>query len=150
MKRMIVVVVLLALLVPGVLVAQEELTLEGLAEAVAGLTERIEVLERLYTPTAVIDEEGNCQLAVGASLFGANGGMHPTTVAAYMKLSENQVPQHIEIGAVHLVPGVGVAITLHARRPLDVQVIEYWSGCEFQSHSRFWEEDYSGNVTYLD
>lgn len=154
MKRIILNValaVLLFVLAPAALFAQDELTLESLAETVAGLTERLEALESSFFPDAITDADGNCQLAVSGGLFSnQTGSMHPSTVAAYMELSDSQVPQHIEIVSVYLVPGVGIAITLKARQPFEAYVIETWSGCEFQKHSRFWEQDYSGNISYLD
>ena len=102
MKRFLMIaVVVIAIIMPAMTWAQEEgLTLEGLAEQVTGLVERVEMLERLYSPDAVMDGEGSCQIAIGmGGLFGGTrGGMHPTTVAAYMAISENQVPAAIGIG----------------------------------------------------
>ena len=154
MKRFLMIaVVVVAIVMPAMTWAQEEgLTLEGLAEQVTGLVERVEMLERLYSPDAVMDGEGSCQIAIGmGGLFGGTrGGMHPTTVAAYMAISENQVPAAIGIGSVRYTSEGETAIIFGISTPLKANVIEYWNGCEFQSHTRFWEEDYSGNVTYLD
>jgi hypothetical protein len=146
-------VVVIAIVMPAMTWAQEEgHTLEGLAEQVTGLVERVEMLERLYSPDAVMDGEGSCQIAIGmGGLFGGTrGGMHPTTVAAYMAISENQVPAAIGIGSVRYTSEGEIALTFGMSTPLKANVTEYWIGCEFQSHSRFWEEDFSGNVTYLD
>lgn len=151
MKRIIVIVVLLALFVPGVLVAQGELTLEGLAEQVenlakqvSGIDRDIRLLSQLYMPDAVRSDEGACMLA-------SQGAMHPSTVAAYMALSDGQVPSYIQVISIWHNPGGETAITIHPRGGgPDAYVIEYWQGCEFQTHSRFWDEDFSGNITYLD
>ncbi len=154
MKRFLMIAtVVFAIAVPAMTWAQEEgLTLEGLAEQVAGLVERVVALENLYMPDAVMDGEGSCQIAIGmGGLFGGTrGGMHPTTVAAYMAISENQVPAAITIGSVRYTAEGETAVTFGITTPLKANVTEYWNGCEFQSFSRFWEEDFSGNVTYLD
>ncbi len=154
MKRILMIaLVIIAIAMPAVIWAQEEgLTLEELAEQITGLVERVEALESLYMPDAVMDGEGSCQIAIGmGGLFGGTrGGMHPTTVAAYMAISENQVPAAIAVGSVRYTSEGEIAITFGIPTPLKANVIEYWNGCEFQTHSRFWEEDFSGNVTYLD
>ncbi len=145
MKRfLMIVVVIIAIVMPAMTWAQEEgLSLEGLAEQMAALVSRVEVLESLYAPSAIMDSEGNCILA-------ANGGLHPTTMAAYMGISDNQVPESPDIAMVKIVPGSGVLITINVDLWSDIYVQELWSGCEFKSHSRFWEEDYSGNRTWLE
>ena len=45
MKRHLIIIAVLALLVPGALLAQDELTLEGLAEQVANLADRVTTIE---------------------------------------------------------------------------------------------------------
>lgn len=151
-KRILMIaIVVIAIGLPTMTWAHEEgSTLEDLAEQVAGLVERVVALENLYMPDAVMDGEGSCQIAIGGGLFGGRGGMHPSTVAAYMAISENQVPAAIAVGSVRYTSEGEIAITFGIPTPLKANVIEYWDGCEFQSHSRFWEEDFSGNVTYLE
>lgn len=145
MKRcLMIAVVIIALVLPAMTWAQEEgITLEGLADQVTGLVSRIESLESLYAPSAIMDSEGSCILA-------ASGGLHPTTMAAFMGISDNQVPENPGIEMVKIIPGSGVQITIKVDIWADIYVQELWSGCEFQSHSRFWEEDYSGNRTWLE
>ena len=55
MKRTVVIVVLLALLIPGVLAAQDEITLESLAETIAALTERVDTLESVMIGPGAIE-----------------------------------------------------------------------------------------------
>ena len=160
MRRMLIVlVVLVGLVVPvGVWAQEEGVTLEGLAERVMGLDGRVEALERLYKPAAVMDDEGNCQLAVGeVDFMDGDGGMHPTSVATYLVLSDGLVPESVSIRSVSFTPEGLVAVRLQVYDRPDTgrlqeygtHVIEYWDGCEFQFHSSFWEEDHRGNVTYL-
>lgn len=153
MKRILMIgAVIIAIVMPAMAWAQEEgVTLEGLAEQITGLVERVVALENLYSPDAVVDDEGSCQLAIGGALFSrTTGGMHPTTIAAYMAISENQVPAGIMIASVMYTAEEEIAITFGITNPLKASVVEYWNDCEFQSHSRFWEEDFSGNRTWLE
>lgn len=160
MRRVVMVgMALLLVLVPvGVWAQEEGLTLEGLAEQVLGLSGRVEALEELYKPAVVVDEEGNCQLAVGeVDFMDGDGGMHPTSVATYLVLSDGVVPESVSIRSVSFTPEGLVAVRLQVYDRPDTgrlqeygtHVIEYWKGCEFESHSLFWEEDHSGDITYL-
>ena len=148
----IIMLVVVALLLPVAVLAQEEgITLEGLAEQVETLGKRVSGLEkdvrlskRLYTPPAVRADSGECLLAASES-------RHPSTVAAYMALTESQISDSVYFAAVWDTPGGETSIILRAYgNGTDAYVAEQWGGCEFQSHSRFWEEDYNGNVTYPD
>ena len=148
----IIMLVVIALLLPVAVLAQEEgITLEGLAEQVETLGKRVSGLERdvrlskrLYTPPAVRADSGECLLVASES-------MHPSTVAAYMALTENQISDSVYFAAVWDTPGGETSIILRVYgNGTDAYAAEQWRGCEFQSHSRFWEEDYNGNVTYLD
>ena len=164
MKRFLVIaVVIIAIVIPAMTWAQEEgLTLEGLAEQVTGLVERVKALERMLSPSAVVDSDGNCVLAVGNTQFSdANwdGGMHNSTLLSYTTLSDGKVPKQIMIRSVKLLPDGQVAIELMTYQDkggdssfseYDAYVTEYWNGCEFQSHSPFWEEDHRGNITILE
>ena len=142
MKRIILVVVLVALLVPGVLWAQDEgVTLEGLAEEVTSIAERLTKLERLFSPPTPMTGKGNCIIA-------ENEGLHPTTTAAYMALFNNQLPDPSVRGV--LVDPDGVILIVHSVDWDSMYVMEYWIDCEFQNHSKFWEEDYRGNVTIVE
>lgn len=156
-RVLMVVVVLVSMALPVVAWAQQEgLTLEGLAEQVLELTERVEALERLTTAIVV---DGDCQLAVGkVSWADGDGGMHPATLAAYLKFSDGVYPDSISIRSIRLTDDGYVAITFETKDSPDTgvfeeygsYVIEYWEWCEFRAHSEFWEEDYDGDVTYLE
>ncbi len=159
-RFLMIVVVPIAIILPAMTWAQEEgLTLEGLAVQVTGLVERVGELERLYIRSAVTDDEGVCQLAIGETDWtDGDGGMHPTSLAAYLSHSDGVVPRSISIRSIKSTPDGLIAIEFETYdepgtgvfNEYGSYVIEYWNGCEFQSHTRFWEEDYSGKVTYLD
>ena len=113
----------------------------------------------LYMYDAVADEGGNCQLAVGETQWNdKEGGMHPYTMAAFLLLSDGQIPKEIEIESVSVTPEGFTAIKLAtyqdqgagAFNQYGAFVVEHLDGCEFQGRSRFWEKDYSDRVTFLD
>ena len=144
MKRYLVIVVMLALLIPGVLWAQGEgVTLESLTEQVVNITSRVQALERLYMPSNFIEDDGSCVLAFDDSL-------HPSTVVAYMAISGNIIPDSASIHTVYILPDSVIAITFNVDLWNDEYVTEFWNSCEFQSHSKFWHEDVRGNRTLLE
>ncbi|MCY4071960.1 MAG: hypothetical protein OXG60_11740 [Chloroflexi bacterium] len=124
------------------------------------IEERLEMVEDcLYMYDAVADEGGNCQLAVGETQWNdKEGGMHPYTMAAFLLLSDGQIPKEIEIESVSVTPEGFTAIKLAtyqdqgagAFNQYGAFVVEHLDGCEFQGRSRFWEKDYSDRVTFLD
>ena len=61
MKRYLIIIFVLAVLIPGALLAQDELTLEGLAEQLTALAERVSELESDHATTKV---DGYCKLPV--------------------------------------------------------------------------------------
>ena len=65
MKRTLIVIALLTLLIPGVLLAQEELSLEGLADQLKALEERLGALEAMFadpwSPDVIHLDDGVCQ-----------------------------------------------------------------------------------------
>ena len=161
MKRFLMIaVVVIAIVMPAMTWAQEEgLTLERLAEQITGLVERVGALESFYMRSAIMDDEGACQVAIGeVDWTDGDGGMHPTSLAAYLSLSDGVVPRNISIRSIKSTPEGLIAIEFETYdepgtglfNEYGSYVIEYWSGCEFQSHSRFWEEDYSGNRVWVE
>ena len=61
MKRYLIIISVLAVLIPGALLAQDELTLEGLAEQLTALADRVSKLESDHATTKV---DGYCKLPV--------------------------------------------------------------------------------------
>ena len=145
MKRLVLLVAALVVLsTPVGLYAQNEgLTIEGLAGQLSSLVSRVELLEKLHFPQTPTNDDGACLLA-------ANGGLHPTTTAAYMGLSDNQVPDDTHVEMVEFSQNGSTAITINVDMWDDIYVIEFWNGCEFDSHSRFWEQNYDGTKTWIE
>ncbi len=65
MKRTLIIIGLLALLIPSALLAQEKLTLEGLADQLTALEERQGALEAMFadpwSPDVIYMDDGMCQ-----------------------------------------------------------------------------------------
>ena len=136
----IVVAVLLATFAGGVVAADEELTLAGLAEQLTELAERLTVIESQLTPNAFVDEDGNCRLALRDRL-------HATSLTKFLdKYPDSDMPDSVSIENVYVVPGTGIAITFLVRgSPNSRLITEFWSGCDFVSTSDWWAVDWMGN-----
>lgn len=148
MKRIIsitIVVVLFALL-PVALLAQDEITLEGLAETVAGLTERIEAIENLFSdpwsPEIVYTDDGICQSPLhskGRYSRSIKGEVRQETADAYRTQYGVSIDPDDDVYlssisfAVHT-NHVYIEYTKDERR-----VVEKWAHCQFLGHSE-WEE----------
>ena len=142
MKRIILIAILLAILVPATLIAQEEgVSLEGLAEQLAALVSRVDAVEQKLTPGAYVDKDGSCRLA-------KEDRLHPTSLVEYLdKYPDSDTPGNVRIASVHIVPGTGVAVTFGPISESSTYryVTEYWNGCEFVSTSGWWTTDWRGN-----
>ena len=124
-------------------VAQEEgLNIEGLAEKVANLVGRVDTLESRFLPGPYVDDEGNCRLAM-------QNDLHTSTLASYQVLFQSGIPDYVSVEKVEMLATSEIAVTFGVGWD-DIYVIEFWDGCNFSSRSLFWEEDYSGEKTYID
>ena len=134
------VLIALFLAAGGIALAQDELTLDGLAEQLAALVSRVDEVESKLTPGAIVDKDGNCRLAVSDRL-------HPTSLVEYLeKYPDSDTPGRIAITNVYIVPGTGVAVTFGPISESSTYrfVTEYWSGCEFLNTSGWWATDWQG------
>ncbi len=65
MKRTFIIIGLLALLIPGALLAQEDMTLDGLADQLKAMEERLGALEAMFadpwSPDVIYMDDGVCQ-----------------------------------------------------------------------------------------
>ena len=130
MKLTIVVVVLLALFVPGVLAAQGELTLEGLAEQVAGLAEKIAIVEAKLEPVTTAD---------GVCIQYSYGQLQRETITKYFDSFDENIGS-ATLEAVHYDVERGLT-TYHFRDGYPVRrVTETWRGCHFLDMGE-WTED---------
>ena len=130
-KRMIVVVVLLALLVPGVLMAQEELSLEGLSEQISSLVERVVSLEEKLEP--VVTTGGECVQYDGRSL-------QRETVTKHLETFGEDIERQADLESVRY--NIESGLTTYSFSygyPLR-RVTETWRQCEFLDHGEWVEE----------
>ena len=145
MKRKLMIIAVLALLMPGVLLAQDEITLEGLAEQVgkvvehvADLAERVAALEQMWTGP------GAMEIADGvACVIGENTELQDETVLRY-KEQFGDWPDLEEVVMWAVVynkeTGYTVINFTSNRWGLDEKrVAERWDGCEFVESPEWWE-----------
>ena len=153
LKQFIVGIVVLALLVPaGALLAQDELTLEGLAETVAtltqtvtGLSARVDTIEGLFTdpwsPEVIYTDDGVCQnpLQARGRYGGINADVHQETADAYrVSFGVSIDPTTVYLQSISFEEDsshVYLEYTKDSRK-----VVEKWAHCEFLGHSE-WSED---------
>ncbi len=146
---------------PTTLLAQDELTLEGLAEVVEGMKtefvifagelrsvkERLTAIEERMTPGEEFDEDGKCLLAMV-------NRVHVLSLTSYLEKYPGEVaPSGFDLISVKYVPGAGTEITFEAKRNPggsgsiygDRFVTETWDGCNYVSSSGWWAEDWKGD-----
>ena len=153
LKHFIIGIVGLALVVPaGALLAQDELTLEGLAETVATLTEtvtglsaRVDTIEGVFadpwSPEVIHTDDGVCQNPLQAR--GRYGGIqeevHQETADAYRSSYGASIdPDDVDLRSISFAVDsshVYLEYTKDSRK-----VVEKWEHCEFLGHSE-WSED---------
>ncbi len=154
MKRFLPIILVLALLIPGALLAQEELSLESLAEALAALTGRVASLEETQALEAVeqrikaLEEalakiaassappEGEaCLIIVGGGDFMPLGNqLRPETLDEYLK-EFGETPGDSVVKDARFYPDSDILEVRY--KPLlpdttSIEIIERWQGCEFQ------------------
>ena len=130
------VIVLLLMLSVAQVMAQGEITLEGLAEQLAALVERVDAIEKRFEFTPPVDEDGNCRLAI-------RNRVHPETMAAYLDTyPDDRTPQYVYITSVHDgADSTLIKFNTYVMNKKDKHVTETWDGCEFVGHSDWWEEE---------
>jgi len=148
MRRPLVVVALMALLVPATLWAQGELTLEGLAEELRALEERIERMEALWQESGPVEDgENGCVLAMetwSAELVDLNV-LRDETVAKYKQAFGEWLD--IDDVTIHSVlynskdGRFGVSYFTGSAYEPGRMVVEEWEGCEFVGSSDWWEQE---------
>ncbi len=125
------------LVVPGLLLAQGDVSLEGLAERLQALTERVDAIEALW-----IDSEP-LVMADGTCITGSDGGVQDATVLKY-KTAFDEWPNtdNIRIFAVAHDPETGIVGLQYEALYNHEFVIEFWQGCEFLDSTNWWEGRY--------
>ena len=128
--RITIVVALFALL-PAALLAQDELTLEGLAEQITALTDRVTAVEAKLEP---LTTDG------GVCVQYAKGQLQRETITKYLDAFEENVGSLVSLKAVHHDTENGITIYHFDEGFTDRSVTETWRGCEFLDVGE-WEEE---------
>ena len=147
MKRNLITIALIAVILPGALLAQDDLTLESLQELITGIDERLSAIEEQFADPwspDIITEDGVCQSPLHTepgNLFGRpalQGTIHQETADAYRAQYGTSVdPKDARLmGFSFSVDSSETYIeyTLSAK-----YVIETWANCEFLGHSKWTE-----------
>jgi len=126
MKRFLIVIVLLALLMPGVLMAQEEGSLESLIDRFSLLVTRVEEIERRLTPPTTSD--GECLVYLWGSLDRA-------TITEYIN-TFNEEPGTPQLRSIFFDPSTGLTRLYFQEGDYPTRYVsEFWRDCDFVSHS---------------
>ncbi len=156
MKNKLVIVALVcltALCLSVPVLAQGELSLEGLAEQLQALTDKVTVLtERTDSLTDRVDfieslwvNSESTILLDGSCVVGSQGGVQDATVLSFKEtFDEWPNPNSMSVTGVSFDPETGIiGIQYRALLGSRQATIEFWQGCEFLENTDWWEEDYS-------
>ncbi len=139
-KLLIVSLVCLAALwltVPGLLLAQDAISLEGLFAQVQVLTDRLDRIEALWVNSKPL------VLPDGACITGSRGGLQDATVLKYKEAFDAWPnTDRIQIFAVNHDPETGIVALQYMENNVYYFVIEFWQGCEFLESSDWWDGGY--------
>ena len=145
MKHFLIIIAVMTVLVPGALLAQDEITLESLSEQVAevveqvaDLAERVATIEEIWTgPGPIVLEDGDCAIGLNKSL------QDETVIKFKDTYDEWLTVDGVRISQIMYLPESGNIAVVYEEywdRP-STFVIESWNGCEFLGSSDWWEED---------
>lgn len=143
MKQSLVVATLLALLLPAAVVAKEELTLEGLADEVTALAEKLsDVIARVETIESIWVGPGSTEMADDVCLFSERGTMQDETVLKYREKFDRWLDLNFSmIHQIRYSADTGHTLIVYADRHFASKlVIEEWNGCVIVGSSEWWEE----------
>lgn len=145
MKRFLIIIAVLTLLVPGVLLAQDEITLEGLAEQVTEVVEQVtDLAERIELIESLWKGPGSTDLGDDLCLISLRDTLQDETVMKYKAQYDEWLdPQSTWFVGVTYAKDTGHILITYAD---DLwgdanKVIEEWNGCEFVGSSDWWEEE---------
>ena len=156
MKRILVILVLLIMLVPTTLLAQDELTLENLAETVKemnadfgifarglakvnsrvdDLEEQLASLEEKTTQNKVVESKGDPCVVISSvsSMMSFGSQLRPETLDAYINKFGSS-PEDVVVKYARFHPQDGI-LEVRYKLMLDpfssLEIVERWNGCEF-------------------
>ncbi len=145
MKRTLIVIALLTFLIPGVLLAQEELSLEGLADQFTALEERLVALEAMFadpwSPDVIHLDDGVCQNPLHSE--GRWGELiqmeiRQETADAYRTQYGKSIATSGDVYLSSISFDVNSSDIYIQYTTNDRTVVEKWAHCEFLGHSK-WE-----------
>lgn len=150
MKRLLIVTVLVILFLPVAVVAQEEITLENLAEIVAILSAKTEEMDKrlgdiesFFADDGPVEMYGNgCLIALesySAELLDLEGLRDEAVLSYKQAFDEWLVVSTVEIHSV-LFNTETAHMGITYRAPNDRFMVEEWDGCELVQASEWWEE----------
>ena len=125
MKRTLIIIVALAVLVPGALLAQDEISLESLAEQLTALVERVTAVEERVTALESEPDAGYCSPSVK--------NFHPMTIAGVAEeYPDHEISSYPDISFVQLNTETG-SITVQWQSCCTEIVTEYYNNrCEWE------------------
>ena len=149
MKQKLLIIALLALLVPGALLAQDELTLDDLVNIIKKLETRLVKIESLladpWSPDVIYKDDGICQSplhtpfersAFSSGSLMLNDRIHQETADAYRAdFGVSVDPNDAQLSGISF--GVGSS---HVYLEYDISgktVVEKWEHCEYMGHSEW-------------
>ena len=145
MKQTLVIIGLLALLIPGVLLAQGELTLEDLAEQLTALEDRLGALEAMFadpwSPNVIHMDDGVCQNPLHSKHERGDYmqvEMRQETADAYRTQYGTSIDPSLRVSLSSISFDVDSSNVYIQYTTNDRTVVEKWAHCEFLGHSE-WE-----------
>ena len=147
MKNKLVVVSLVcltALCLSVPVVAQGELSLEGLSEQLQALTDKVTALtERVDSIEALWDNSEPTILLDGSCVVGSTGGMQDATVLNYKQTFDAWPDtENFEVVGVNHNSETGIIGIQYVELFTNQSTIEFWQGCEYIESTDWWERDY--------
>ena len=146
MKRYLIIIAVLALLMPGVLLAQDDLTLQGLAEVIADVVEEVADLAEQLTAlasrvTAIEESLTPAVTGDGVCVQYSRQQLQRETITAYLDAFDEDIENsRISLQSVRYDTESGLT-SYHFKIVFDDRfVVENWDGCDFAGHSE-WEEE---------
>ena len=149
MKRIIHITLAVTLfaLLPVALLAQDELTLESLAETVNTLTERVDAIEELFAdpwkPSVIHTDDGICQSELHASHEWSDRlyeRIHQETADAYRaEFGVSMDPADVDLASLSFA-SEGTKVYLEYVADGGGTVVEEWANCEYLGHSDWVKE----------
>ena len=144
MKRTLFFIGLLVLLIPGALLAQEELTLEGLADQLTALEDRLGTLEAIFadpwSPDLIYMDDGVCQNPLHSKRERGDFiqmEIRQETADAYRTQYGTSIDPSGDVYLSSISFDVDSSDIYIQYTTNDRTVMERWAHCEFLDHSEW-------------